>query len=124
MITVIIPAYNSVKSIRRAIDSILAQTLKDYEIIVIDDGSTDGTGKIIKEYSNAVSYNYQENAGVCAARNAGIEKARGQWIAFLDHDDYWQPDKLERQMEILTENPGNGPLKVFDAGHRFEVRFQ
>lgn len=105
MISVVIPAYNSVKSIRRAIDSVLAQTYKDYEIIVIDDGSTDGTGELVKEYGDTIDYFYQENAGVCVARNAGIKKAKGEWIALLDHDDEWAPEKLARQIEIVNNNP-------------------
>ena len=104
MISVVIPAYNSVKSIRRAIDSVLAQTYHDYEIIVVDDGSTDGTGEVVKRYGQRVNYMYQENSGVCVARNVGIEAAKGQWIAFMDHDDEWAPEKLERQMQIVSEN--------------------
>jgi glycosyltransferase involved in cell wall biosynthesis len=104
MISVVIPAYNSAKSICRAIDSILAQSYCDYEIIVIDDGSTDNTAAIVSGYGSQVNYIYEENSGVCVARNAGVKAANGQWIAFLDHDDQWSPEKLARQMEIVENN--------------------
>jgi len=102
MVSVIIPTYNSVKCIRRAIDSVLAQTYSDYEIIVVDDGSTDNTAQVVKSYGGKVRYIYQENAGVSVARNTGIAAAKGQWIAFLDADDEWLPEKLKKQMELLA----------------------
>ncbi len=105
MISVVIPAYNAGRFIRRTIDSVLAQTYTDYEIIVIDDGSTDDTAEIVKSYGSKVRYIYQKNAGDGPARNTGIYAAKGEWIAFLDHDDEWLPEKLRLQMELLKRNP-------------------
>ena len=103
-VSVVIPAYNLEGYIGRAIDSVLAQTRPADEIIVVDDGSTDSTGKIVKKYGSAVRYIYQENAGASAARNTGIKAAKNEWIAFLDGDDEWQKENLERQMAILERN--------------------
>jgi glycosyltransferase involved in cell wall biosynthesis len=105
MVSVIIPVYNSAQCISRAIDSVLAQTVTDYEIIIVDDGSTDNTTDVIRQYGSKVNYIHQDNAGVSVARNVGIAAAKGQWIAFLDADDEWLPSKLEMQMELLTRNP-------------------
>jgi glycosyltransferase involved in cell wall biosynthesis len=105
MISVVIPAFNSGRFIRRTIDSVLAQSFQDYEIIVVDDGSTDDTGEVVKSYGSKVRYIYQPNAGDGPARNTGIAAAKGEWVAFLDHDDEWLPEKLEKQIKILKENP-------------------
>lgn len=105
MISVVIPAFNAGRFIRRTIDSVLAQTYCDYEIIVVDDGSTDDTPEVVKSYGQKVRYIYQENAGDGPARNTGIAAAKGEWIAFLDHDDEWLPQKLQLQMELLRQNP-------------------
>ncbi|MHC4131899.1 MAG: glycosyltransferase family 2 protein [Planctomycetota bacterium] len=104
-VSVIIPAFNAGQFINQTIDSILAQTYSDYEIIVVDDGSTDNTVKVVKNYGANVKYIYQENSGQGAARNTGIAAAKGDWIALLDHDDEWLPDKLSLQMELLKRNP-------------------
>ncbi|MHC5190567.1 MAG: glycosyltransferase family 2 protein, partial [Planctomycetota bacterium] len=82
-ISVVIPAYNAEKHIARAIDSVLAQTRPADEIIVVDDGSTDATAEVVRSYGEKVIFIQQENAGVSVARNAGIEAASGDWIAFL-----------------------------------------
>jgi len=105
MISVIIPSYNAAPVICRAIDSVLAQTYSDYEIIVVDDGSTDNTAEIIKKYGDKVRYLYQNSAGAGVARNTGIAAAKREWIAFLDADDQWLPDKLRLQTELLARNP-------------------
>ena len=105
MISVVIPAYNAGPCVGRAIDSILAQSFTDYEIIVVDDGSTDDTAEAVKKYGDKVRYIYQENAGSSVARNGGIEAAKGDWIAFLDADDEWLPEKLRLQVELLGRNP-------------------
>jgi glycosyltransferase involved in cell wall biosynthesis len=104
-VSVIIPAYNSENFIRRAIDSVLAQTHRAEEIIVVDDGSTDSTREIVQSYGPPVQYLHQENAGPGAARNAGIRAAQGDWIAFLDHDDEWLPEKLQVQLNLLKRHP-------------------
>ena len=105
MISVVIPAYNAGGFIKRTIDSVLAQTYRDYEVIVVDDGSTDNTADVVKSCAGKVRYIYQENAGDGPARNTGIRAAKGDWIAFLDHDDEWLPQKLELQMKLLDRNP-------------------
>lgn len=104
-VSTVIPAYNAGECIARAIDSVLAQTFCDYEIIVVDDGSTDNTAEVVKKYGSKVHFIYQTNQGVSAARNTAIAAAKGHWIAFLDADDEWLPDKLRRQMELLRRNP-------------------
>jgi glycosyltransferase involved in cell wall biosynthesis len=105
MISVVIPAFNAGRFIKRTVDSILAQTYRDYEVIVVDDASTDNTSEAVKSYGSKVRYIYQENAGDGPARNTGIHAARGEWIAFLDHDDEWLAEKLRLQFELLDRNP-------------------
>ena len=103
-ITVIIPTYNRFFFLQRALKSVLAQTLQPKEIIIVDDGSSDATATI-KELFPFITYIYQSNKGVSAARNAGIKKATTQWIAFLDDDDTWQSDKLQKQFHFHQQNP-------------------
>jgi glycosyltransferase involved in cell wall biosynthesis len=105
-VSVIIPTYNRANYICEAIDSILAQTYADYEIIVVDDGSTDGTRQALQRWidDGTICYYYQENRGESAARNHGIRKARGQYIAFLDSDDLFLPTKFEKQVAYLEQN--------------------
>lgn len=103
-VSVIIPTYNRESCVVKAINSVLNQTFENYEIIVVDDGSTDGTRSAIQPFSIQIKYLYQNNAGVSAARNAGIAAASGEWIAFLDSDDEWAPDFLARQMEAIHQN--------------------
>ena len=102
-VSVIIPAHNASEYIGRAIESVLAQTLKPDEIIVVDDGSADNTAEVTKKYES-IRYIHQENAGASVARNIGIEAATSEWIAFLDADDEWMPEKLELQTELLRRN--------------------
>ncbi len=104
-VSVVIPAYNAGKYIGRAIDSVLAQTHQADEIIVVDDGSTDNTAEAVQSYGEKIHFIRQENAGASVARNTGIEAATGEWIAFLDADDEWLPDKLKLQTEHLRRNP-------------------
>jgi glycosyltransferase involved in cell wall biosynthesis len=101
---VIIPSYNTAKYISHTIDSVLGQTYKDYEIIVVDDGSTDNTKEVLKPYMDQIKYMYQKNRGRAGARNTGIKAARGKYIAFLDSDDLWTSEKLEKQVNILAKN--------------------
>lgn len=104
-ISVVIPAYNAGRYLGRTIDSVLAQTFGAQEIIVVDDGSTDNTAEVVARYESGVKYIRQDNAGASVARNTGIEAATGEWIAFLDADDEWLPEKLKLQTEHLVRNP-------------------
>jgi len=104
-VSVIIPTFNRANYICQAIDSVLAQTYQDFEIIIIDDGSADNTKKVLSKYESTIKYYYQGNKGVSVARNRGIQEARGEWIAFLDSDDIWLPEKLHWQHEILEMHP-------------------
>jgi len=104
-ISVVIPTYNRVTFLKDAIDSVLAQTFLDFELIVVDDGSTDDTPKLLSSYNNKVRVITQTNQGPSAARNRGIEAAKSPWIAFLDSDDVWKPDKLKKQVRFITDNP-------------------
>ena len=104
-ISVIIPAYNAQDHIGRAIDSVLGQTEKADEIVIVDDGSTDSTAEVIREYGDKVVYIYQQNSGSGATRNAAINAANCEWIAFLDSDDEWMPDKIKLQKQLLSNNP-------------------
>ena len=104
-ISVVIPTYNRVALLERALDSVLAQTLSADEIIVVDDGSTDGTVSMLKSRYSGVNFIEQDNQGVSAARNAGIKTASHSWIALLDSDDVWHANKLERQVQELKNAP-------------------
>jgi glycosyltransferase involved in cell wall biosynthesis len=104
-VSVVIPAYNAEGYLGRAIESVLAQTRPVHEIIVVDDGSTDNTSGIAERFGCLVRCLRQANAGVSAARNAGIRAALGDWIAFLDSDDCWLPNKIEAQMHVLSQHP-------------------
>jgi len=101
-VSVVIPTYNRASEVRNAIESVLTQTFSDLEVIVVDDGSSDGTGKILGEsYGNRIRYYAQANQGASVARNRGVAEARGEWIAFLDSDDLWEREKLEWQFKAL-----------------------
>jgi glycosyltransferase involved in cell wall biosynthesis len=100
-VSIIIPTYNCAQYLGRAIDSACEQTYKDYEILVVDDGSTDDTKDVALRYGRKVTYLYQQNGGVSAARNHAISKASGELLAYLDADDVWYPEKLERQVAYL-----------------------
>ncbi len=106
-ISVIIPTYNRAACLARALDSVLAQSHAPHEIIVVDDGSTDGTRAMVEALDGAIHYLHQDNQGVSAARNAGIRRATGQWLAFLDSDDEWLPEKLERQLALARRFPSS-----------------
>lgn len=105
LITVIIPTYNSAQYLTAAVESVLQQTFKDLEILIIDDGSKDNTSELVKSFGDKVRYIYQENAGVSIARNNGIKESKGKYVAFLDADDTWLPTKLEKQVKALKDNP-------------------
>jgi glycosyltransferase involved in cell wall biosynthesis len=107
-ISVIIPVFNGEEYIEEALNSVFAQSFRDFEVIVVNDGSTDGTGRLLEQFSGKIKCLTQENKGLVAARARGIEDARGQWIAFLDADDIWLPNKLERQVSEATGHPECG----------------
>ncbi len=108
-VSIVIPTYNRVDTLARTLDSVLAQTVSQWEIVLIDDGSTDLTHELADRYARRLGdrfqYQYQRNAGASAARNAGIERARGAFIAFLDSDDEFLPHKLERQLKLFEARP-------------------
>lgn len=107
-VSVIIPAYNSAWCVCKAIDSVLAQSFGDFEIIVVNDGSTDSTLEVLLKYGDAIRVINQRNGGMSNARNAGIQAARGEYLAFLDSDDWWLPGKLHKQVELLDTKPEIG----------------
>jgi glycosyltransferase involved in cell wall biosynthesis len=119
MISVIIPTYNSGIFISEAIHSVLRQTCTDYEIIVIDDGSTDNTRGIIENNFPQIRYFYIPNQGAASARNYGIRRARGEFIAFLDADDLWLPEKLEKQLKVF--NADQELMLVFTEHRGFDT---
>lgn len=133
-VTVIIPSYNCEAYIAETINSILNQTFKDIELIIVDDGSTDKTREIVTAYGSSVRLITQTNTRVCAARNRGIREAKGEFICLMDHDDYWYPEKLDRQLEEFKKHPDagvvyssfirwhNGPNENFPAPTSFDLK--
>lgn len=106
-ITVAIPAYNSARFLREALESVFAQTLSFSECILVDDGSTDQTAEVARSFAS-VRYIWKENGGDASARNRAIQEASGDFIAFLDADDVWRPDKLQKQMTLFATDPSLG----------------
>ncbi|OHD62818.1 MAG: hypothetical protein A2176_02965 [Spirochaetes bacterium RBG_13_51_14] len=106
LFSVIIPVHNRPLPLMQAIDSVLGQTFGDFELIVVDDGSTDGTRRAAEMYGKRILYVRQDHRGVSAARNAGIKQSSAPWIAFLDSDDRWLPQKLARHACYIREHPG------------------
>jgi len=104
-VSVIIPTYNRGWTIGEAVDSVLAQDYRDFELIVVDDGSADNTSQVLDAYRGTIKVFRQENKGVSAARNRGIAEASGRFIAFLDSDDLWLPQKLSTQVEFFNTTP-------------------
>lgn len=105
LISIVIPVYNGTNYMRQSIDSVLRQTYSPVEVLVVDDGSTDRTAEIAQSYGDAIVFIQKENGGVATALNTGIERAGGDYVAWLSHDDVFLPNKLERQMEFLRSNP-------------------
>jgi glycosyltransferase involved in cell wall biosynthesis len=103
LVSVLIPVYNGERYLAEAIESVLAQSYRPLEVIVIDDGSTDESARVAQQFS--VCYFFQPNGGTSAARNSGIEQAHGEFLAFLDQDDLWMPEKLSRQMAAFETRP-------------------
>jgi glycosyltransferase involved in cell wall biosynthesis len=135
-VTVVIPAFNAALTIATPIESLLRQTHAPDEILVIDDGSADNLATALLPYRHRVTLIRKSNGGVASARNLGIENATGQWIAFLDADDHWEPQKLERQLEILRRHPhvrlvstrwfdqvANQPRELANIGSNDDSRF-
>lgn len=105
LISCIVPVFNGERYLAEALESILAQTYRPIEIIVVDDGSTDGTRELCARYGDRIRYLRQNNAGAPTARNLGLSASQGEFIAFLDSDDLWHPEKLARQMELFEVRP-------------------
>ncbi|MDE2222744.1 MAG: glycosyltransferase family 2 protein [Candidatus Omnitrophica bacterium] len=106
-VSVIIPAYNAAAFIAQTIESVLAQTYKNIEVIAVDDGSTDNTRQVTAQYKS-VRYIYKKNGGPASARNTGIETSKGDYLAFLDADDIWEREKISRQIDCFKNNPALG----------------
>lgn len=117
LVSTIVPVYNGEKYVADAIQSALAQTYRSQEVIVVDDGSMDSTARIVAEFGNVVRYVHQPNRGTAAARNHGAEIAKGEYIAFLDHDDLWLKEKLACQVAACRSAPE--PDIVFTHLHQF-----
>jgi len=117
-VSICIPTYNRKNYLREAIGSILAQTYKDYEIVIVDDGSTDGTEEMIKKLAIPFTYHWQKNTGDAAARNKLIELAQGQYISFIDSDDLLMPDSIERMVKALEAE--NGDIIVYGSYFRID----
>jgi len=100
-ISVVIPCYNSSETIDQTLESIYAQTYREFDIVVVNDGSRDDTGRVLAKHRDRIKYVYQDNAGVSAARNTGVRAAEGDWIALCDADDLWASDKLEVVAEVI-----------------------
>ncbi|MCI1193140.1 glycosyltransferase family 2 protein [Calidifontimicrobium sp. SYSU G02091] len=107
-VSVVVPAYNAAWCVRKAIDSVLAQSFRDFELLAVDDGSTDDTFAVLSSYGRSVRVIRQSNRGLSSARNAGIRESRGRFVAFLDADDWWMPTKLQRQVDLLQSRPEIG----------------
>jgi len=106
LVSIIMPVYNGEKYIKEAIDSVINQTYKNWELIIVNDGSKDNTEKIIKSYyDKRIKYFCQENRGVSAARNKALELAKGKYVTFLDSDDYLPPNSIKARVEYLEKNP-------------------
>jgi len=111
----VIPSYNRDRTLGRAIDSVLAQEYRAAEILVIDDGSNDGTAELVARYGQSVRYFYQPNSGVSAARNRGVKESQHDWIAFLDSDDYWLPQHLKRMAHAIEATNGQAGVYFSDV---------
>ena len=123
-ISVIIPTYNAARLLARGISSVLEQTEKVNDIIVVDDGSRDDTSQVVSRFGSVVTYITQQNGGPAKARNAGLRAARGEWIAFLDADDWWLPNKISLQVEAVRNSPKTSlvytGLRIVDEDGNFK----
>jgi glycosyltransferase involved in cell wall biosynthesis len=117
LISVIIPVYNAEKYLAETVESVLAQTYRPIEIIIVDDGSTDGNRKIAQRFGRPVCYSFKSHQGLGAARNHGITMARGAFCAFLDADDLWVENKLTRQIAVFRDKLCTGDAACKDTEH-------
>jgi glycosyltransferase involved in cell wall biosynthesis len=122
-VSVVVPIYNRAELIKETVESVLSQTVPVHEIIVVDDGSTDSTCERVRAYGNRVVLLHQDHCGSAAARNRGLARATGEWIAFLDSDDVWAPPKIERQLQYLDRHPQCGFVHTgyYEFGDRRRV---
>ena len=109
-VSIIMAAFNHAQYIDKAIASALAQTWQDFELIVVDDGSTDATGQVVSQFGSPVRYIYQQNRGQGGARNRGIASARGEFVCFLDDDDLWEPEYLATVISVFQRQPDTDAL--------------
>jgi glycosyltransferase involved in cell wall biosynthesis len=127
-VSIVTPAFNRADYLPHTIDSVLAQSYPDFEHIIIDDGSSDGTDELIRGYTDRrIRYFQQANQGQSVARNVGIEASRGEYICFLDSDDLWLPNKLEEQLALFADDPGAGvvygdKISIDGSGHELHRR--
>lgn len=112
LVSVVVTFYNQAEFVASALDSVLAQTYPAFEVIVVDDGSTDGTLNACSAYGDRITLIHQENAGPSGARNSGLRRSRGSLVAFLDGDDIWSPEKLEVQVALARSHPESGLVAV------------
>jgi glycosyltransferase involved in cell wall biosynthesis len=112
LVSVVIPNYNYSHYLREAIDGVLGQTYQPIEIVVVDDGSSDGSRDVLESYGSTIKAIFQQNHGVSQARNTGVEASDGEFLAFLDADDLWLPKKVERQVERFVAEPELGLVHV------------
>lgn len=114
-VSVIIPTYQSVQFVQKTIESVLAQTYRDYEVIVVDGGSTDGTREVLNSYGSRIQVITQNGKGISNARNVGVLASKGEYVAFVDSDDLWLPDKLQFQVKFLDKKPSIVGMIYSDA---------
>src|SRR5687768_10535344 len=130
LVSAIIPVHNYARLVGRAIESVLAQSYQPVECIVVDDGSTDDTPRVLARYGDRIRVIRKEKQGPAIARNVGIRAARGEYIALLDSDDYWRSEKLSRQVAVLAGDPALGAVGCDNAlvdgagAHLCDVRFR
>src|SRR5262249_41809571 len=116
LVSVVIPVYNGSSFLRDAIDSVLEQTYAPLQILVVDDGSVDDSPHVIASYGSRLEPFRQQNMGVSHARNKGVQAARGEFVAFLDQDDWWHPEKIARQVETFVQDADIGLVHT-DVAH-------
>ena len=106
LVSIVMPSYNTARFIKNSIDSVLAQTYKNWELLIVDDCSTDNTNEIVAQFNDSrITYvKNEKNSGAAVSRNRALAQAKGKWIAFLDSDDLWAPEKLEKQLKFMAEN--------------------